>query len=420
MHAQAGRPALVLDDDCVPAMPPLASVFDEVKAMLARSGHLPVIVLDFTAFAPIELHHGRALYNSLLADFGRRLSEMRTECLRGGDLIVALRPYGEEVAIFLEGARSNQRVTEEHLERVVDRIWSRLVPQIARSAREHGSRALPAIGQALVLANEMVQAHRLVYRALAEAGRAARDRSYHHACRAREQLRDIIVTSALSAVFQPIVDLATREVRAYEALIRGPKGSSLEPPLALFELAEHANLCHELDRACLATVLREATDLPKNSTLFVNVRPPLLGDAEVHRLLRDGWDPGRLVLELSEQVEVHRYDLLLENLSGLRARGIRVAVDDLGTAHANLEQVLELSPDFMKLDRKLVQGVAKSSIRSATVESLALLSKRSGSLFIAEGIEEEDDARALCALGADWGQGFLYGRPQPLVPGSPA
>jgi EAL domain-containing protein (putative c-di-GMP-specific phosphodiesterase class I) len=200
-------------------------------------------------------------------------------------------------------------------------------------------------------------------------------------------------------------------------LIRGPVGTDLSSPAMLFNLANRANLVAELDRACVQCAMSSADDIPDGTLLFANVLPALINDASFRAgMIRGGngkhLTPSRIVLEVNEGVAVRSYDILAKGIAELRANGIRVAVDDLGAGHTNLDQVLRLEPDFLKLDISLIRDVHQSPRKQALIESVVTMSKAVGATVIAEGIEESKERDALISLGVAWGQGFLFAKPQ--------
>jgi EAL domain-containing protein (putative c-di-GMP-specific phosphodiesterase class I) len=151
--------------------------------------------------------------------------------------------------------------------------------------------------------------------------------------------------------------------------------------------------------------------------LFANVLPALINDSSFRTGIMEGTNthlkPSQIVLEVNEGVAVRSYDILSKGIAELRTSGIRVAVDDLGAGHTNLDQVLRLEPDYLKLDISLIRGVHQSPMKQALIESVVTMGRAVGATVIAEGIEETEERDTLISLGVAWGQGFLFARPQP-------
>ena len=218
------------------------------------------------------------------------------------------------------------------------------------------------------------------------------------------------------SVFQPIVELDTGRVVAYEALARGPEGPLQRPDL-LFAAARAAGRLAELDEICRAAAFRGAVTqgLLSPLTVFVNVEPEVLDTAPLDDLLAiAAGAPGelRLVLEITERALAARPAELLRTVERVRALGWGVAVDDVGADSMSLAFLPLLAPDVVKLDLRLVQerpGPAIAEIMNA-VNAHA---ERTGAVVLAEGIETEEHLVMARALGATLGQGWLFGRPGP-------
>ncbi|WP_116453528.1 diguanylate cyclase domain-containing protein [Blastococcus litoris] len=232
-----------------------------------------------------------------------------------------------------------------------------------------------------------------------------------------------LAPGGVRSVFQPIVELDTGRVVAYEALARGPVGP-LERPDLLFAAARSAGRLAELDEICRAAAFRGAVDqgLLAPLTVFVNVEPEVLDSAPLDDLLAIAEGAPRdlrVVLEITERALAARPAELLRTVERVRALGWAVAVDDVGADSMSLAFLPLLSPDVVKLDLRLVQerpGPAVAEIMNA-VNAHA---ERTGAVVLAEGIETEEHLATARALGATLGQGWLFGRPGPgAAPGLP-
>ncbi|MGY2085938.1 EAL domain-containing protein [Blastococcus sp. SYSU DS0539] len=218
------------------------------------------------------------------------------------------------------------------------------------------------------------------------------------------------------SVFQPIVELDTGSVVAYEALARGPEGPLQRPDL-LFAAAREAGLLAELDAACRVAAFSGAVrhGLPAPLALFVNVEPEVLDTAPLEELLAIAEAaPGglRVVLEITERALAARPAELLRTVARVRELGWGIALDDVGADAMSLAFMPMLRPDVVKLDLRLVQerpGPAIAQIMNA-VNAYA---QATGAAVLAEGIEDDTHLAMARALGATLGQGWLFGRPAP-------
>jgi len=212
----------------------------------------------------------------------------------------------------------------------------------------------------------------------------------------------------LTVVFQPIVDLASATVAGYEALARFPGTAS---PEVWFAAAHEAGLGAELEALALRKALASLPDLPPGTFLTVNVSPHLLGAAPVAAALAGPATLRRVVVELTEHLPTLDLPALREQTAALRGRGALIAIDDTGSA--GLQQLAEVRPQLVKLDRALVTGVDSDPVKTALVELVGTFAGRIDAWLLAEGIETPGELAVFARLGVPLAQGWLLGRPTP-------
>lgn len=233
-------------------------------------------------------------------------------------------------------------------------------------------------------------------------------------------LADLLDRRALRSAFQPLVDLYSGEVVGYEALARGPRGSRLASPAALFDAAHVAGLEREVEWECQRAALQGALDggLAPGQALFVNLEPRLLKaerPEHVLALLDAALERFSVFAEFTERSLTDRPAEVLAAVERLRLRGVGVALDDVGADPRSLALMPFLAPDVIKLDLRLVQENPSRQI-AEIVHAVSGEAERTGALVLAEGIETEEHRRTALALGARYGQGWLFGRPGELRP----
>jgi EAL domain-containing protein (putative c-di-GMP-specific phosphodiesterase class I) len=231
-------------------------------------------------------------------------------------------------------------------------------------------------------------------------------------------IAELIAGEGPRAVYQPVVSLPDRAVVAYESLARGPVGSPLESPGALFGAAAREGLVGELDRTCRMAALRGALDggLRSPAALLVNVEPDELeaGMRAADAPLLDRAEGAlTLVAEITERRLAHRPAELLRAVAALRDRGWGIALDDVGADWRSLAMMPFLRPDLVKLDMRLVQEPYGADA-AAVVRAVRAYAEGSGAEILAEGIETEEHERRAISYGATLGQGWLYGHPAAL------
>ena len=233
-----------------------------------------------------------------------------------------------------------------------------------------------------------------------------------------KHLDRILEKRAITPVFQPLVDLRTNQVIAYEALSRGPAGSPLQRPDLLFEAARDLGRVNELDWACRAAAFEAALEgkLGQGVTLFMNVEPDVLGSPvpdDLQFVQRMAERSLRVILEVTERALTVRPAELLRALEWARERWWGVALDDVGANPDSLALMPFVKPDVIKLDfRFLHEQPSDELVRIMDVVHAE--SSRTGAVILAEGIETEENLQHALALGATMGQGWYFGRPEPL------
>jgi PAS domain S-box-containing protein len=224
----------------------------------------------------------------------------------------------------------------------------------------------------------------------------------------REAITGILAKRAFGPVFQPIVELATGDVVGHEALTRFDSGRR---PDLVFADAHGVGLGAELERATLTAALEAARGLPPSRWLDVNVSPQLLDDpAGLQAILARADRP--IVLEVTEHEVIDDYDAFRSAVRSL-GHDIRLAVDDAGAGVANFGHIIDLGPDFVKLDQSLIRRVNAHLGRQALVVGMRYFSRASGCRLVAEGVETEAEAKTLVELGVEFGQGHWFGHPEP-------
>jgi EAL domain-containing protein (putative c-di-GMP-specific phosphodiesterase class I) len=226
---------------------------------------------------------------------------------------------------------------------------------------------------------------------------------------AKEALARFIAGDGLSMAVQPIVDVRTGSVHAYEALARF--AGSAEGPLHWFAMAAALGERDALERACLRAALGLFERRPAGVSLSVNLSAPVLLDPLTVAMLDGQRDLRGLIIEITEETLV-RSDIQLRTvITPLRERGARLAVDDMGAGYSGLRQITTVHPSYLKLDRSLVSGIDHDQDRAALVGALVGYSKQVDSMLVAEGIEHSAELRLLGELGVPLAQGFYTGRP---------
>jgi EAL domain-containing protein (putative c-di-GMP-specific phosphodiesterase class I)/CheY-like chemotaxis protein len=211
--------------------------------------------------------------------------------------------------------------------------------------------------------------------------------------------------------FQPIVNWSEKRVHAYEALVRTDE-PSLSRPDHFFNAAEQLHRVQELGRTIRRSVANDIPRAPSDVLIFVNLHASDLSDDELYAASAPlAQFSERIVFEITERASLEKMKDIQERMAALRARGYRIAVDDLGAGYAGLSSLASLQPEVVKLDMSLVRGVDQQPIKQRLVASLQTLGGPLGIRVVAEGVETVAERDTLVGIGCDLFQGYLFAKP---------
>lgn len=215
----------------------------------------------------------------------------------------------------------------------------------------------------------------------------------------------------LYMAYQPIVSWSQRRVFGYEALVRSAE-AALPHPGALFDAAERLDRVEVVGQAIRRLAPVPLDRAPDDALLFVNLHTRDLMDDDLFApdapLSKVA---GRVVLEITERASLHHVDDIHARVARLRAMGFRIAIDDIGAGYAGLTSFALLEPDVVKIDMALVRDVDKKATKAKLISSLGGLCRDLNIILVAEGVETVAERDALLAIGCDYFQGYLFGRP---------
>lgn len=236
---------------------------------------------------------------------------------------------------------------------------------------------------------------------------AIEEESEHQALRS-VYLR-IIEQGLFEFAFQPIRNLDDGAVEGFEALCRF-SGKPYRPPNEWFDGAETVGLGAVLEAAVIRRALEHLPNVPEAAYLSMNASPKAIESGRIAEALVSA-QADRLVLEVTEHSDATDETRFLEQLSRIRAGGIRLAMDDVGAGVAGLQQLVRLNPDIIKLDSSLTSQINRDPIRRSVASAMLGFAQETGARVVAEGIETASELATLKELGVQAGQGYYLGRP---------
>ena len=398
------------------------TLLDETAGRALRAGSpVSLLFIDLDAFKEVNDSRGHAVGDELLVVLADRLRR----CVRPGDVVA--RMGGDEFAIAVAAGPDVARAVGERV------LTSLALPVVLDGGPVfvHGSIGLataPDVGGAT--GSQLLRnADLAMYLAKAQGGNrlVVYADGMAEAAQRRADLQQDLARATdggqLEVHYQPTVRLTDGRTTGYEALVRwNHPDRGLVPPAEFIPLAEESGVITEIGR----WVLREATaqgaswsaqaGSPLQIAVNLSPRQLLDGDvaADVIAALRDsGFPAGQLTLEVTEGVLVRDVERVVAQLTTLRDLGVSIAIDDFGTGFSGLSYLRRLPADILKIDRTFVSDLPAGGSSATLIASILELARTLGLEVVAEGVETEDQWRALADLRCDSAQGFLFARPEP-------
>lgn len=380
-----------------------------------------ILTIDLDRFKPVNDVHGHATGDSVLCEVATRLSEV----VRKSDTVA--RFGGDEFGIIVDFAPSEDpsEVVINLCNRIVERIRETIVvsDKHINVGASVGIALCPTDGaepETLLRAADMA-----MYRAK-QGGRGRycffqQDMETELLAKAalEEDVRQAIASEAIQPHFQPLVKLAANSLSGFEVLARWhhPTRGEVEPE-TFIPVAEKLGLIGQLTYSLLRRACLDARDWPKEITVAINLSPihirdPLLPVKFLSILSETGFPPTRLEVEITESALIDDLPTARAALQALQDIGIKISLDDFGTGYSNLRHLHELQFDKIKIDRSFITSMGTNSDQAKIVHSVLELAKSLGMPTIAEGIEHSQTVKDLMLEGAEFGQGFFFGKAMP-------
>ena len=377
-----------------------------------------LLCLDLDLFKDVNDTFGHPVGDALLCAVANRIRN----CLRPAD--VAGRLGGDEFAIILCGLS-----VAADIEAIVERLVATISEpydisgnhanigvsigiSVAPQDGDDGEKLLQKADAALYLAKAQGRGTWRFYDAVMD--NALRERRSLEA-----DLRLAISRDELEVHYQPIFDVANKDIGSFEALLRWRHPQrGMVPPSEFIPLAEETGLIYSLGEWVLNTACKEVNSWPTHHRLSVNLSLAQLKPGNFQTILdncltESGLAPERLDLEITESIFLEKNTYALGLLQDVRKRGVTISLDDFGTGYSSLSYLGRFPFDRIKIDRSFVQDLLVSDQAKVVVEAVLLISKRYNMRVTAEGVESKEQLEWLCQAECNEIQGYFIGRPMP-------
>ena len=388
-------------------------------AQVRRGGSLAVLCLDLDHFKSINDTLGHSVGDGLLQAVAKRLLAETRET----DTVV--RPGGDEFAIIqaAAGQPSEAKVLAERLVRTLNETFSVGDHQIAIGV----SIGIATTMDGLTNADTLLKSAELaLYRAKADGRNTYRffeaemDAKMQQRRLIEIDLRRAVIERQFENFYQPLIEVDTREISGFEALVRWRHPTlGMISPAEFIPVAEETGLIARIGTLVLQQACRDALTWPDNIKVAVNLSPVQFRNrhlaAEIASALeQSGLPASRLELEITESILMQDSEVILTMLREIRALGVHISMDDFGTGYSSLSYLRRFPFDKIKIDQSFIRSLEESGDCIAIVRAVLGLGRSLGMRVIAEGVETEKQLSILHDEGCEQVQGYLFSKPQPI------
>lgn len=385
----------------------------EIRWATREGASLLAILVDLDDFKRVNDAYSHAVGDAVLAEAARRLRD----CLRATDY--AARIGGDEFMVLLPKTSPKEGVA------VTERIRNALAAFPVRHGGAEvsftASLGVAEVTDKLPTVDELLT---LTHDTLRESKEGGKNKASYHWMPHGRSARDPAVADAVEAlqrgdrfrvVTHPIMSLADETPVGVELLARSTVGE-FEMPDDFFRICSQLRVLSAVDRQCLMKCIEASGALPAGMRRHVNLFPATLAGTPVETLLSAFPDPaerpaGGYCVEIGSRRLVENTFRLGEAMRALKKNGILVAVDDVSFGARGLRSLVVFAPDLAKIDRECVSGVCRDPRKEKALRHLVRVAQDLGAQVVIEGIEDRDDLAVVKALGVQYGQGYLWGKP---------
>ncbi|PHQ56110.1 MAG: hypothetical protein COA30_05215 [Sulfurimonas sp.] len=230
------------------------------------------------------------------------------------------------------------------------------------------------------------------------------------------RIKEAVANENIVAYFQPIINNKTEKIEKYECLARIKNENKIIPPYMFMDAARITGNLSYITRSLISQSFKKFSNTDFEFSINITGEDLLLDYLELYLLKnvqKYNIDPTKVVLEMLEDITTLDNGTILAQLNSLRKHGFQIAIDDFGAENSNLSRLLEIKPDYLKIDGAFIKNIVTDENSAIIVESIVLLCKKSGIKIIAEYVHNAAVQEKVKAIGIEYSQGFYFGKPKP-------
>jgi EAL domain-containing protein (putative c-di-GMP-specific phosphodiesterase class I) len=387
-------------------------VIEGVSTTFKQGSEVAIIVFYIKNLVELQKEYGQSDMNKVIHLIRNIFRIVVEREVKREDLLLLDHYYSEGITLYIKVDHEQHCVSDIHslmnklsteTEKTLNLEMAELKPEfnkgymfIDKNYDSLGDAIYKAHEQALIMAKKRVQTE---YNEMVFA------------------LNKIVARKEIHLLAQPIIDMDTKNIIAWEMLTRGPKGTNLEMPLRLFSVARQTRSLYNLEMVVFEKSFEKIKETGCKQDIFVNCTPLTLGNKcfveQIKQLMIKFpmINSKKIIIEMTEQDSIEAKKDLIENIRLMRELGFRFALDDTGAGYSSFHTISEILPEVIKIDRDVIENIHQSSVKESMLKGILLVAKEVGSKVVAEGIENKEEAMVLSRHKVDFAQGYYFARP---------
>ncbi len=400
--------------------PTIPIVVNDVRKSIGSFQKIGIVYVD--VIESIEIIHGWQKFDQILLRLANILKGLRSDLMHSEDIIAIKASKVGGFIVFIFSKDTDEEVDKEFMKTIMDALQERIFSRTEDLRRKYlFPKTICHVGMDFLYFDPVVRFERNLYSAIDRAKNNAYSQTTSFWERRNQELKRIIINNDIRTVFQPILNLGNGDITGYEALTRVSSLEFFNDAETLFSFAVQTEMILELERICRKNAVKMVKYALKNKKLFLNVSAKGVMDPEFMdgKFMKGVEDTGHsvndIVLEITERLAIKDIELFKSAVKKLESSGFSVAIDDVGAGYSTLHTIAELRPTYLKYDMALIRDINKHAIKRDLLESLVPFAKKINSTIIAEGIETKGEFEVLKEIGIEYGQGFFFAKPGPLL-----
>jgi diguanylate cyclase (GGDEF)-like protein len=371
-----------------------------------------IIYFDIIQFSEIERQYGQIICNKILV----KLEQLFYRLQEQYNSIFYFYRMGDDFFLFIKFKAEDQN--DHYLKEFSEEISLKINRELNDKLYELKDPIQLHTGYTLLYPNVTQSLESILYNATKQVIKQAKIIQGNTRNEVFQKFKKLISQKNLSIHYQPIVSLSLGKVFGYEALTRGPIDSHFHQPDRLFHFAEAEGYLYALEKVTRELAIHNSKGyLEPSQKLFININAQVINDP--------GFNPGytsallkkynlsskNIVFEITERSAIHDFNAFKNVLEHYKNQGFQIAIDDAGAGYSSLQAISELRPDYIKVDRSLIQDIDKNKVKENLLETFVNIARKMNSKVIAEGIETIEELAKITRLGVHFGQGYVFAKP---------